>query len=396
MLAAATLAGGAGRGARRGSLIAAVSEHAPDALRVELLALFAAGVGGSLAEDRFDDLARRVCLHQLHHNPVYAAYARRRGVTPEHVPDWTRIPALPTAAFKELPLVAGDAAAAQAVFRTSGTTLGAEKRGEHHVLDLGFYHASLLPTFRAFVLPDRQRIRMISLLPPPSQMPDSSLAHMIGVVMDHFGAAGSVYAADAAAGLNTTALDDVMREAEQSGEPVCLLGTSFTYVHWLDGLAAARRRYRLPEGSRLMDTGGFKGRAREFAPTAMRHAYAATLGIPPTHAVNEYGMTELLSQRYDASLRDGSESEPRVKAGPPWLRTLAADPETLEPLPAGATGLLRHVDLANMDSVLAVQTEDLGHVSDEGVVVLGRAPGAVPRGCSIASDIFLAAVRERR
>ncbi len=373
-----------------------MAERPGDALRRELLALFAAGAEPPLPDATFNALALRVFEHQFRLSPAYAAYCRRRGLTPDAIDDWRRIPAVPTAAYRELPLVAGDPAAAQAVFRTSGTTRGRERRGTHHVLDLALYHASLQATFQALVLPDGARVRMLSLVPPPEELPDSSLSHMAGVLLERLGAAGSGWFAGAA-GLDLPGLARALRRAQDDGVAVCLLGTSFAFVHWLDALAERGERFRLPSGSRLMDTGGYKGRAREVAPAAMRAAYEERLGIPPSHQVNEYGMTELLSQYYDAALRDaltGVAGEPRRKLGPRWLRALVVDPETLEPLPAGETGLLRHVDLANLDSVVAVQTEDLGREVEGGFLLLGRAAGAVPRGCSIAADLLLRAAAD--
>ncbi|MEX2584241.1 MAG: hypothetical protein WD766_13290, partial [Gemmatimonadota bacterium] len=84
----------------------------------------------------------------------------------------------------------------------------------------------------------------------------------------------------------------------------------------------------------------------------------------------------------------------RLHRGPPWLRTVAVDPETLEPLDPGELGVLRHFDLANLHSVMALQTADLGRVSAEGVELLGRATGAEARGCSIAMDELLAVMQE--
>jgi len=47
---------------------------------------------------------------------------------------------------------------------------------------------------------------------------------------------------------------------------------------------------------------------------------------------------------------------------------------------------LRHFDLANLNSVLAIQTEDLGRVAGSGFELLGRAPGAQLRGCSLTAE----------
>ena len=133
-----------------------------------------------------------------------------------------------------------------------------------------------------------------------------------------------------------------------------------------------------------MDTGGFKGSERTITAAALRALYTTHLGVPAEIVINEYGMTEMLSQFYDAQ---------EVKRGPPWVRTIVVDPETLRELPHGETGLLRHVDLANLFSVSAIQTEDVGRMANDGFELLGRIAGAAPRGCSIAMDIFLSASR---
>ncbi len=366
------------------------------ALADELIALFARGVDVPLTDEKFEVLALRVFRACFEAVPPYAAYCRARDRTPSAVEHWTEIPAVPTAAFKALRLSA-PGKPAERVFRTSGTTRGPERRGEHHVPDLALYRASLRPTFEAFLLPDGARPRMLSLMPAPDVLPDSSLAFMIADVMATFGAPGSATMASAG-GVDFEALERAIvgggatgDVAEADERPVLLLGTTAAYIHWLDALARDGRKVRLPEGSRLMDTGGYKGAGRRVTPDALRQAYADRLGLPAHACVNEYGMTELLSQYYDSGLRDatrGVEAAPR-KQGPPWLRTVAVEPETLAPLPAGQTGLLRHLDLANLGSVLAVQTEDLGRVDQRGVALEGRVPGATPRGCSLAMDLLM-------
>ncbi|HEX6939317.1 MAG TPA: hypothetical protein VF158_07885 [Longimicrobiales bacterium] len=369
------------------------------ALRAELVELLRRPIDEPLSDDAFTELARRVFAYQYARNEPYAAYCRRRGRQPDGIEHWSQIPAVPTAAFKEIPLVSGDPGRAEAVFRTSGTTRGRERRGEHYILDLTLYHDSLLPNFAAYLLPDGAEMPMLSLVPPVEQMVDSSLAHMIDVVVDRLGARGSRSFASVAAGIDYDALDDALRRYTAEGVPVLLLGTSFAFVHWTDHLRARGIAHRLPPGSRLMDTGGFKGRSREVPEPELRAAYRELLGIPEDHVVNEYGMTEMCSQFYDSVLRERvvrGAAGPRRKIPPPWVRTLPVDPETLEPVPPGAVGILRHHDLANLGSVAAVQTEDLGRLEGDGFVVLGRAAGAPPRGCSIAMDMLVRAAEERR
>lgn len=365
-----------------------MNRSASDDLRARLLDRIGRGTGAALPDAEFDALARAVFAHQFAHNTPYRLFCERRGASPDTVAHWTEVPAVPTDAFKAAPLVCGDPAAARTVFRTSGTTAGPERRGEHYLPDLALYDAALRQGFAAHLLPDGARLRFLSLIRRPEEAPDSSLSHMVGEVVRDFGAEGSGWFVGEA-GIDHAGLGAALREAERRGEPVCLLGTSFAFVHWLDALAESGERFALPAGSRVMDTGGFKGRSREVTREELYGLLGDALGIGTEWCVNEYGMTEMSSQFYDAVAgRPG----PRLHVGPPWVRTQAVDPETLDPLPDGETGVLRHWDLANLHSVMAIQTADLGFVTPEGFRVLGRARGAEARGCSLAMDQLLGAL----
>ena len=359
-------------------------------LRADLLRVLDAGVDAALDDAAFDALARRVFAYQLATNEPYARYCERRGRSAGTVTHWSQIPPVPTAAFKSIDFVSGVATAPEAVFRTSGTTRGAEQRGRHVVLDLELYRRSALPNFRAHLLPDDARIAFLCLAAPATEQPDSSLAWMIDLVARELGTSAEWFV-DPDTGLDAPRLEDALARAEQSQQPVALVGTTLAFVHLLDWLDGERRRFRLPPGSRIMDTGGFKGSGRDVDPNDLLLAYRDRLGIPPSHRVNEYGMTEMCSQFYDSSLRDPvhGATRPAAYAMPPWVRTRAVDPDTLAPIDPGAVGILQHFDLANVGSVMAVQTEDLGVVDGDRFTLLGRSPGAQPRGCSIAMDILL-------
>jgi len=167
-----------------------------------------------------------------------------------------------------------------------------------------------------------------------------------------------------------------------------LCGTAFAFVHLLEQLEAADDSVALPAGTRIMETGGFKGRSRELPRETLYTALQARLGVPASRIVNQYGMTELGSQFYDSVLaRPG---EPRRKLGPPWARVRVVEPQSGREVPPGEVGTLCVVDLANTGSVCAIQTADLGRRCGDGFEVLGREPGAEARGCSIAADALLA------
>jgi hypothetical protein len=356
------------------------------ALADELAALFARGVEIPLAEPEFDRLALAVFRHQHARNAPYAALCEARGVTPAGVAHWTEVPTVWTDAFKFADFTTVPPEAVRVTYRTSGTTRSEERRGRHLLPDTRLYDASLLPNFRAHVLPDRARMRMLICGPTAESFPDSSLGHMLSRVREAFGAAGSgVFWSRE--GPEFAGLAAALRAAEGEGEPVCLLGTAFGLVHLLDWLAERDLAFRLPAGSRIMDTGGYKGRSREVPREELRALYGAWLGVPREAVVNEYGMTELGSQFYDPTLRDGAPSD--LKSAPPWVRVQVMDPETLAPAPPGAEGLLRFFDLANLHSVAAIQTDDLGIMRAGGFELLGRAAGAEPRGCSLSVEPLL-------
>ena len=361
-------------------------------LRARLLGRIAAGVEGEAAD--FDELARDVFAHQFACNEPYRLFCERRGATPDSVACWDEIPAVPTDAFKAAALVCGDPERAAAIFRTSGTTAGNERRGTHYLPDLALYDAALRAGFLAHLLPEGAPIRFLSLVPRADEVRDSSLSHMAAEVSRDYGRPGSGTFISADFGIAHEEWMDALRTAEADGEPVCVLGTAFALVHALDAMAARGERYRLPHGSRLMDTGGFKGRAREVTRGELYGAIGERLGIAPEWCVNEYGMTEMSSQFNDGVGGSAATELDRPQhLGPPWLRTRASDPETLRILSHGEVGVLRHWDLANLESVAFIQTSDVGFTSPEGFRVIGRAQGAEARGCSLAMDDLLSALR---
>ncbi len=226
--------------------------------------------GQARGDRRFRDLVLRCFRLQYRGIGGYRRYCDRRGRTPESVTDWREVLPVPAAAFRSVPLVVGDdPAAARVEFRTGGTSRGASDRGRHLVLDTGIYRAALEPPFRHFVLPHR----------------------------------------------------DGAEEARRASEPLIVLATTLAAAEWTERLAARGHRLELPRGSRLMDTGGAKG-------------------------------------------REGLERS-----------------DVLEEVPEGEAGVLCHHDLANAGSVSVVLTADRGRVRDGRVQLLGRSVAVGCKGC---------------
>lgn len=343
--------------------------------------------------ESFDALSVDLARFQHEHVEGYRRLLSARGVEAAAICEATQAPAVPTDAFKLARVSAFPPEETPVVFRTSGTT-GASmaSRGAHSFRDLGTYDAAALAFGRWALMGDLSpRARVVALAPSPEEAPDSSLAHMLALFAGAFETSktertffleGDVF--------DVAALDEVVASATVEGAPVLLLATSFALVHFLDALG--EDRFRLPSGSRVMQTGGFKGKSREVSAPALRRAVAEMFEIAETSIVSEYGMTELSSQFYEATLHGGPHG---VYVEPPWARVVPVDPETLAPVKEGETGIARIVDLMNVDSAAFVLTADRvrrvrcsGAPSGSGFELLGRSPGAPPRGCSLAIDDF--------
>jgi hypothetical protein len=177
------------------------------------------------------------------------------------------------------------------------------------------------------------------------------------------------------------------------------LGTAFSFVHLLDFLVERDLWAELPTGSRVMETGGYKNRSRSMPKAELHALISERLGVPAENIICEYGMSELSSQAFApgalASRRRVPLLCPEEFAGetpalpgfhfPPWARVRIISPETGREVADGETGLIRVFDLANVFSVAAIQTEDLGVRRGDGFELIGRAQMAEPRGCSLMS-----------
>ena len=358
-----------------------------DAAADELVKGLLDGGRSTWSAARFEQQAFENFRHQFEGCPPYRALCEAKGVTPAHVTRWQDVPMVPAAAFKHFDLTTEPGRAPEAVFRTSGTTRGADGRGRHAVLRLDLYRASLAEPFRSALLPGDEAISFLSFIPSPGNAPDSSLSYMVGAAAESFASAVH-WLVDAAGRWDPVAVRDVVRAARDEREPVLLLGTALAFVNILEGDPEVLAG--LPAGSRIMETGGFKGARRRVPREELYEQLTRSTGIPLDHIVNEYGMTELLSQLYEPVLSEGLGVAGSHQPAP-WLRVRALDPVTLAELPEGEEGVLAFFDLANLGSVSHVLTEDVGSVRSGRLHLRGRAAGSEPRGCSRAMDELMAA-----
>jgi hypothetical protein len=347
-----------------------------DALVVRIKAMVAAGVGGDLAP--FDALAVELFAWQYENNLPYRVFCDAKRATPSQVSRWQDIPAFPTDAFKSDIVTSFPFEAAVMANLTSGTT--ANRRGQIFRDAIGrelVLWANRVMT-AAWLFPDfssGQRCRILILAPSPEMAPSMGMAIGMEETRKHFGTSESRFLLDWS-GLDIKALIDAFVEAEASGVPLAMIGSTSAFVYLFNSCKARGLVFRLPPGSRIGDGGGYRGKFGELTQEDFWRLAGEVLGIPESHCVNVLGMAESATNYFDNTLRNAlrGRAASRRRVCPPWARTVAVDRKTLLPLPAGETGLLRHYDLINVPTVLAVQTDNLGFVDSDGSFqIVGRA-----------------------
>jgi hypothetical protein len=344
------------------------------------LSTFAARLGhvaSRLEEDHpFNELALELFALQFKFNPAYRKICEARRLTPDVVGHWTQIPFVPTAAFKELELSCISPEKRTAVFHSSGTTEQKPSRHFHCAESLKVYEVSLWTSFHANVI-NSNDLELVVLIPPPQAVPNSSLVHMFETVRQKLGASESVFTGKLdETGAWLLDFDKAITAFRNHRKPKLVLGTAFSFVHLLDELAEKDLPIRLPAGSRIMETGGYKNRSRNIPKDELHSLITEFVGVPREDILCEYGMSELSSQAYAVN----SEGDFNF---PAWARAQIISPETGAEVADGKTGLIRIFDLANVYSVAAIQTEDLGIRRGSGFELIGRAALAEPRGCSL-------------
>jgi hypothetical protein len=336
----------------------------------------AAATGPSRSE--FDALALEIAAFQARWSPGFRRLVERHARRLDSADD---IPAVPAAAFRSTRVAVHPPELDQARFVTSGTT--AERRGTHAFRTTTTYRALATRLGRRALLPSgAERAVVVALAPQPSIPVASSLAFMMQAFMDDFdGRAVTALERWLIRGdaIDVAGLRHAARTARERSEPLLVLGTSLALAALLETPSPP---LDAPENTVVMQTGGFKGRTTSVDPERLRAEVARRFAIAPERVIAEYGMTELSSQLYEVAAS-------RRYTAPAWLRVTAVDPVTLAPVAEEEAGLARFVDLANVDSAVAIVTDDLIRARAGVIELLGRRADAPARGCSLALESLL-------
>ncbi len=374
---------------------------APSSLAGRLLQAVEAGVDAD--SGAFDRLALEVFAHQYGTNAAYREFCDASGASPAGVGSWRDIPAYPTDAFKHS-IVASfpfeDAVMAQL---TSGTT-SPNQRGRIFRDEAGralVFAANRVMT-GACLFPDFERgrrCRILILAPGPDTAPSMGMAIGMEETRRHFGTPDSAFLVDRR-GVRVKALVSALRTAEESGAPVALIGATSAFVYFLKAARRRRMRFGLPPESRVCDGGGYRGRFGEVPRDDYHQLVEDVLGVPERMCVNVLGLAESATNYFDDTLRNhvlGRPRTPRRKVPPPWTRTDVVSAETGEVLPPGEVGLLRHFDLANLPTVIAVQSDNLGAIDGRGgFEIVGRAKVVGGKVSPLPSDVPVGPMGDRR
>ena len=272
----------------------------------------------------FNSLALHVFAYQYQWNVPYRRFCEGRGVSPETVVAWQEIPAAPAAAFKRFALTCAPETdctpeSGGRVFHSSGTTGSETSRHFMDAVGLSLYRTSLKAAYAHFV--PEWTACIFALMPPPSVAPHSSLSFMLEELEAKF------WWKDRDEDNKYSWVEMVALWMKTQRKPYIVFGTAFAWVHFFDTISET---FTLPEGCVVLETGGFKGRSREVSRDELYGLFAERLGMPPTHCLSEYGMSEMASQFYDSTLRDATNRRQRPvrKVAPYWLKTRILDPIT--------------------------------------------------------------------
>lgn len=372
-----------------------------DRLAGEILEVLAAGVDGDPGV--FEPLALEIFAYQFENNVPYRHYCDAMGVTPAGVGSWTDIPSYPTDAFKSEIVASFETEKAVQAIMTSGTTRP-NQRGRIFRDETGqklVFTANRAMT-GAYLFPDfaeGQRCRILLLAPSLEIAPTMGMAIGLDKSRQHFGTQDSAFLVGRS-GVDIKRLVTALRESEASGVPIAIIGATSAYVYFLKACTDKGMRFRLPEGSRICDGGGYRGRFGVVTREDYYRLVADVLGVPEHHCVNTLGLGETATNYFDAVLRDhlmGRTSAPRHKVSPPWTRTQVYDIETREALPPGRVGLLRHFDLCNLPTVIGVQSDNLGVMDEDGgFEIIGRAKVVDGRVQELPSDVAVGPMGDTR
>lgn len=308
----------------------------------------------------FEELSLNLFAHQATHCPVYHEYLSLLDIAVPDIKRIEEIPFLPLEFFKNHRIITGTVET-QLIFTSSGTTGSVQSK--HYVADPTLYERSYRTAFAQFY-GNPADLAVLALLPTYSEREGSSLIYMVDDLISQSGHPLSGYFL-----YNHEDLSDALHQLRKAGTPTLLIGVTYALLDFVENHAVDFPALI------VMETGGMKGQRREMIREEVHELLCQGFNVKEIHS--EYGMTELLSQAYAAG-------RGRFRC-PPWMRICIRDTnDPFSVLPAGYSGAINIIDLANLHSCAFLATQDLGRKhADETFEVLGRFDQSDIRGCNL-------------
>lgn len=316
------------------------------------------------SEQEFRRITLDVFRFQATNNPIYRQYVQSLKIDIEAIEQIEQIPFLPVEFFKSFEIIANNQNTNNPqIFTSSGTT--GQITSKHLVSDSSIYQKSYLKAFELFY-GNITDYCILALLPSYLEREGSSLVYMADDLIKKSKHHQSGFYLH-----NYDELILTLQQLQDKKQKTILLGVTYALLDVVEQFPLFRG------GSNLivMETGGMKGKRKEMIREELHNILCEGFGVKSIHS--EYGMTELLSQAY--SKGDG------IFTTPPWMKLLIRD--TNDPfsyLPAGRTGGINIIDLANIYSCSFIATQDLGKTNpNNSFEVLGRFDNSDIRGCNL-------------
>jgi len=309
-------------------------------------------------KETFEALALELFHYQMENNPIYAPYAAL--ILKVKIPaNIYEIPFLPIDFFKQEQIIC-QGKGVEEVFLSSGTT-GDQSR--HLVSDLSIYQKSFTKSFELFY-GEITDYCILSLLPNYRGREGSSLIYMVDELIRKSEHEKSGFYLNDYDGLSET-----IAELEKKKQKTILIGVSYALLDLAENFP------QILEYTTIIETGGTKGKRKEFLKEELHKILKNSFGLQNIHS--EYGMTELLSQSYSKGKG--------IFKSPPWKKVLIRDTnDPLSVIGENKTGGINIIDLANIYSCPFIATQDLGKTYDDGSFsVLGRFDNSDVRGCNL-------------
>lgn len=307
----------------------------------------------------FEELVFMIYSYQFKNNKPYQRFITETGLNPQTETTAT-LPFLPVEFFKSHEIKCGNFNA-ETIFTSSGTSGNISSR--HFVKDVSVYKHSFTNGFRYFY-GDINEYCILALLPSYLERKGSSLIMMTEELIKQSGHPLSGFYLN-----DFEKLFDTLIRLKALKQKTILLGVTFALLDFAENFALS-----FPELV-IMETGGMKGKRKEIIREEIHLRLKSGLGVDRIHS--EYGMTELLSQAYS--------KEHGKFYTPPWMQIHISDMnDPFQILPAGKSGIINVIDLANISSCAFIKTADIGKKNQDGSFeILGRMDSSDIRGCSL-------------